>query len=148
MTIDEKPQSISRGGVQAENLIPPTYHTHNGADSPKVMMPAFDLTLKSVQVGITAATGSTQATGVQITKDIAEISVCANAGDAVTLPRAKAGLQILITNHGAASCDVFPAVGNAINEGAADAAKALAANATLLCYAYDSTNFECLTLAR
>jgi hypothetical protein len=92
--------------------------------------------------------GSTQATGVQITSDIVEISVCANAGDSVRLPMAKRGLQILITNHGAQSCDVFPALNNTINEGTVNVAKALAANATFLCYSYDDTNFEILTLSR
>lgn len=124
------------------------YHTHNGIDSPKTIMPMFDLSLRTVQSGITASTGSTQATGVQITKDIVEISVCANAGDSLTLPYARTGLLIIITNHGANSADIFPNVGDAINEAAVNTAKAVAADATLICYAYSDSAWECLTLAR
>ena len=102
---------------------------------------------KSVQATVTADVGSTQG-GSPITADIVEIAVCANAGDSVTLPTAVAGLQILITNHGALSADVFPATSDAINEAAADSAKALAVDASMLCSAYDATNWECLTMAR
>ncbi|MBI2607914.1 MAG: hypothetical protein HYW51_03760, partial [Candidatus Doudnabacteria bacterium] len=103
--------------------------------------------IRSVQAAVTADVGSVQG-GSPMTADIMEISVSANAGDAVTLPAAVAGATAIITNHGAASADVFPASGDAINEAAADAAKALGVNASIICYAYDTTNWECLTLAR
>lgn len=103
---------------------------------------------KSVQAGITAHAGGGQADAVEITKDIAEISVCATAGDSVKLPAAVAGLQILIMNHGVAAADVFPNTDDAINEQAANAAKSLAADNSMLCTAYDDTNWECLTLSR
>ena len=148
MNLNDKPQSISEGGVQAENLISSPYHTHDGINSPKIKQPVSDLTEQSVQSGITAATGSTQATGVQIKADLVEISVCATAGDALTLPRAKRGLQILITNHGAASADIFPAVGDFINEAAVNTAKTCAADASLLLWCYVDKYWEVLTLAR
>jgi len=103
--------------------------------------------IKSVTATITASTGSAQG-GSPLTKDYNEISVCATAGDSVTLPTAVAGLQITITNHGAESADVFPATDDAINEAAANTAKALAADASMTCFSYDVTNWECLTLAR
>lgn len=122
-------------------------HNHDGINSPKVINPMFDLSRKSVQAGVTANTGSTQATGEQIIKDIVEISVCANAGDSLRLPFAVQGLQILITNHGANSCDVFPSLGDFVDE-VEDTAKAVAANASILCTAYDNKYWECLTMAR
>lgn len=102
---------------------------------------------KTVQAGITADVGQAQG-GSPITANIAEIATCANANDSVTLPAAVAGLQVIVTNHGVAAADVFPAAGDAIDEAAADTAKALAVNASMLCYAYDATNWECLTMAR
>jgi len=101
----------------------------------------------AVTATITADVGSVQG-GSALTRGLNEIAVCVNAGDAVTLPLAAAGQVVIITNHGAQSCDVFPASGDAINEAAANAAKALAADATMFCYSYDSTNWECNTLAR
>lgn len=102
---------------------------------------------QSVTAGITADSGSIQG-GSPITTQIAEISVCGTIGDAVTLPPALAGIEIKIINHGANSADVFPATDDAINEAAADTAKALAADASMTCMAYDAVNWECLTLAR
>jgi len=103
---------------------------------------------RSSQVGITAHAGGGQPSAVEITKDIAEISICATEGDSVKLPAAVAGLVILITNHGAAAADVFPNTDDTINEEAANTAKSLGINASMLCIAYDATNWECLTLAR
>ena len=103
--------------------------------------------IKSVSAGVTAHVGSAQGNGAFV-EDIVEIATCANIGDAVTLPTAVAGLQALVINHGANSADVFPASSDNINEAGANLAKALAADASLLCTAYDATNWECLTLAR
>lgn len=124
------------------------YHTHNGIDSPKTMNPMFNLSKQSVQKGVTANTGSTQATGEKIIKDMVEIATCANAGDSLTLPIAVIGLQILIINHGANSADIFPNVGDAINEAAVDTAKAVAADASMICTCWNDGQWECLTLAR
>lgn len=101
----------------------------------------------AVSATVTSHTGSIQGNN-PITRSLVELSVTANAGDANTLPSAAAGQIVIVTNHGAQSADVFPASGDAINEAAANAAKAVAVDATMLCYAYDETNWECLTLAR
>ena len=103
---------------------------------------------KSDQVGITAHAGGGQGDAVVITKDIVEISICASGGDSVKLPVAAAGLQILVINHGAEAADVFPNTDDAINEEAANTAKSLAVNTTMLCSAYDGTNWECVLLTR
>ena len=101
----------------------------------------------AVTATITADVGSVQG-GNPITRSIVEIAVSGTTGDSVTLPAAATGQTVLITNHGVNSVDVFPASGDAINEGSADAAKAVAANAGLICFAYDATNWECWTMAR
>jgi hypothetical protein len=103
---------------------------------------------RSVQSGITAFAGGGQASAVVITEDIAEISVCATAGDSVKLPTASAGLSIFITNHGVMAADVFPNTDDAINEAAVNTAKSVAVIASMLCISYNATNWECLTLAR
>jgi ABC-type amino acid transport system permease subunit len=97
---------------------------------------------ESTSATITADVGSAQG-GSPLTSIFNVISVCANAGDSATLPAAAAGLRVYVLNTGANSADVFPASGDAINEGSANAAKAVAANALLTCYAYDTTNWEC-----
>ena len=101
----------------------------------------------AVSAGVTADVGSAQG-GSPITRSIVEIATCVNSGDSVTLPTAVAGRTVIITNHGAQAADVFPASGDAINEGAADTATAIAANETFICYAYDATNWEVCQLAR
>lgn len=77
-----------------------------------------------------------------------EIATVASTDDSVKFPAAAAGLQVIITNHGANAGTCFPASGDKINEASGDAAKALAADASLLCYAQAATDWECLTLAR
>jgi len=81
----------------------------------------------SITTGITANTGSSQATGEVLTARTNVISTCANAGDAVTLPaNCGKGAQIFVRNNGAASADVFPPSGGAFNGGSTDAAFAVA----------------------
>ena len=111
--------------------------------------PTFTGNIKrSVQVGITAFATGGQANAVAIVADIAEISICATGGDSVKLPTAVAGLVIKIINHGAAAADVFPNTDDAINEAAANTAKSLGIDASMLCIAYNAVNWECLILAR
>ena len=97
----------------------------------------------SVAVGQTANTGSVQGNN-PITTEFYEISVCANAGDAVTLPTAKAGQLVIIVNNGANSADVFPASGDKIDGGSANAAFALAAGANALFICQDATDWDTL----
>jgi len=85
---------------------------------------------KSNQLTVTADVGSIQG-GSPITTSFVVVSVCANAGDAVTLPATfQAGTQVKIKNNGAQSCDVFPASGDNLGAGA-DTQAALASGASI-----------------
>ena len=75
----------------------------------------------SVTEAITATASGNQATGVQITTRYNRVSVCATNGDSVTLPPALVDEMIVIGNDGAANLAVFPAVGEKIGSGAANA---------------------------
>lgn len=78
----------------------------------------------SVENAITASTGSTQATAVQLSAAMSRISVCANAGDAVRLPKASlnVGASMVVVNDGAQNADVFPYSGDNIDAVGADTA--------------------------
>ena len=91
--------------------------------------------------GITADVGSSQGDG-PLTVGVNEISVCANAGDAVTLPVAVVNLshEVTILNNGANACDVFPASGDNLGAGV-DTASSLAAGANITYKSYDATNW-------
>ena len=101
------------------------------------------LVKRSVAAGVTADTGSAQGDGA-ITTDVVQISTCANAGDAVTLPTAVAGLTITVINNGAEACDVFPAASDNLGAGANTAAS-LAAAANITYVAIDATNWVAVT---
>ena len=78
----------------------------------------------SVANAVTAGTTQTIAGGTAITKRITRVTTVANAGDAVTLPRAYAGDRRTVMNKGGGnSLNVFPGVStdkvNALSTGAA-----------------------------
>ena len=97
--------------------------------------------------GVTADVGSAQGNG-PITNSLVQVSTVGTTGDAQTLPVASAGKTVIVTNQGANAMDLFPASGDDINETGANTAVSVAVNETVLCVAYDSTNWEVLTLAR
>jgi hypothetical protein len=97
----------------------------------------------SVAVGQTANTGSVQGNN-PITTEFYEIATCANAGDACTLPSSVAGQLVIVVNNGANSADVFPASGDKIDGGSANAAFALAAGANALFICQDGTDWDSL----
>jgi len=90
--------------------------------------------------GITADVGSAQGDGALVSS-YNEISVCANPGDAVTLPSASAGIKVTIINNGANAADVFPASGDDCG-GGADTAVSLAAGSNITYMAIDATTWE------
>ena len=90
--------------------------------------------------GITADIGSSQGDG-QLTAPFNEISVCANAGDAVTMPDAIKGHPITIINNGVNACDVFPSTGDDLGAGV-NTAVSLAAGSNITYFPYDNTNWE------
>lgn len=101
--------------------------------------PLLTLAKRAVTTGVTADVGSIQG-GSPIVRDITQISVCANPGDAVTLPAAAAGLEITIINNGAQAADVFPAAGDNCGAGV-NSAVSLAAGANITYIALDGTTW-------
>jgi hypothetical protein len=75
---------------------------------------------------LTALAGGGQAGATPITASIARFTVVATGGDSSLLPAAIAGRQVTVINSGAASMNVFPATGETIDAGAANAASAVA----------------------
>jgi len=113
-----------------------TTMTNKTLTAPVLNDPTFD-----VAVGVTAHTGSAQGNGA-ITSTFVEIATCANPGDAVTLPNSAAGKLVIIANNGANSADIFPASGDKIDGGSANAAQALAAGSNRIYICQDATDWD------
>ena len=130
-----------KGQFWVETATPniPRFTDDAGTDHYIQTTPSLLLRRKSVTAGITAAVGSAQGDG-PLTTEVNQISTCANAGDAVTLPTAVAGLEVTIINNGAQAADVFPASGDNLGAGV-DTAASLAAGANITYVAYDATNW-------
>lgn len=96
----------------------------------------------TVSPAVTAFAGGGQASATAISLDFSNITVCATAGDSVKLPAATVGKTYTITNRGAASANVFPATGDTINGGAANAAIALPVGATYEFIAINTTDWK------
>lgn len=80
------------------------------------MKKRLNLTIYSVERGITASTTQTQ--GKQIlTHDINEIATCATTNDTVTLTSAIPGLQMTVINDGVEILQIFPASGDDLSAG-------------------------------
>lgn len=89
---------------------------------------------------ITAST--TQSQGQQpLTRRFNRIATCANANDAVTLPSAVEGLMCCVRNDGANTLQIFPASGDDINGGSADASITLAAGSQVVLGAMDDDSW-------
>ena len=81
---------------------------------------------------LTATAAGTQGTSLLLNSVINRVTTVATAGDAVKLPQAVAGIQIVVTNAAAAnSMNVFPNTGDSINGAAANAAYAVPAGKTV-----------------
>jgi hypothetical protein len=86
--------------------------------------------------GVTATAGGGQANARQIGDMTTRVTTVATAADSVKLPVAVPGLMLTVINAAAAnSMNLFPATGEAINAGAANAAFAVAAGKAVLCIA-------------
>lgn len=84
---------------------------------------------------VTAFAGGGQGSATPLTAAISRITVCATINDSVRLPRATPGQRIAVHNLGAATANVFPSVGDAIN--------ALAVNTALAVATSKGTFFDC-----
>lgn len=80
---------------------------------------------------ITATAAGTQSTSLQVSTAINRITTVVSIGDAVKLPVANAGMQLIIANASANSMNVFPGVGDAVGALSANAAFAIAAGKTV-----------------
>jgi hypothetical protein len=78
--------------------------------------------------GLTAHAGGGQGSATAITAMQNFFSTVATGGDSSVLPSAQVGMEIAVANNGAASMNVFPASGQTINNGAANASVAVAAS--------------------
>ena len=92
--------------------------------------------LKSVANGLTALAGGGQTGATLVSNAFNRFTTVATAADSAILPSAQPGMETTVTNAAAAnSMNLFPAVGDSINAGAANAAFAIAAakSAYLFC---------------
>lgn len=98
---------------------------------------------KTVTNSITAGSTQTQAGATALTTDLNRVTTVTTTGDGVKLPSAAAGLEITIINSGANALQVWPASGDAIDGGAADAvdSNTLAAGSSRKYLAVDATNW-------
>ncbi len=94
----------------------------------------------NLDAAITAGTTQTQAGGTALVKEYNNISVCANATDAVTLPAATPGRHCIVMNSGAQTCKVFPAVGDDCG-GGVDTAVTQSTTVNKHYYAIDATTW-------
>lgn len=102
----------------------------------QITMTAGGQILQSVQTGITATPSGTQGNSVKITAMAAFVSTAATTGDSVTLPPAAPGMElsIIVQNVTATTISVFPASGETINTGSANASVTAAKNAVTMFY--------------
>jgi hypothetical protein len=86
--------------------------------------------------GLTALAGGGQTGATPITTAMARFSTVATLNDSAILPVSQPGMSITVSNAGAAGMNVFPASGEAINAGSANAAFAVASGKTaeFVCY--------------
>lgn len=92
--------------------------------------------LQSVQTGLVAHAGGGQANGTPLTAMACFVATAATTGDSVTLPVSVPGMEIslVVQNTTAATINVFPATGETINGGSANAAIAAAKQAITMFY--------------
>lgn len=88
--------------------------------------PALTSTPFATTTGLTAFAGGGQGSATPLTGNINRVTVCATAADSAKLPLGTVGRKVSVYNAGAASCNVFPQTGEAINSGGANAAFAVA----------------------
>ena len=103
--------------------------------------------LISAVSGIVAFAGGGQGSATLITRTFNRVTTCATIADSVKLPLARPGAQVLIANRGAASLNVFPQTGEAINALANNTALALAVNVIAIYSCALSGKWEAGTLA-
>lgn len=91
--------------------------------------------------GLVAHAGGGQGSATKLTAAVNRVVTVATAADSVLLPAAKKGARVVAINAAAANAmNVFPTTGDAIDAGAANAAKSVAAGKACTFYcAVDGT---------
>lgn len=86
--------------------------------------------------GLVAHAGGGQGSATPVSASMARFATVATAGDSSLLPASKPGMNLLVTNAGVASMNVFPNGTDAINALGASGAFALGAgkSCTFVCY--------------
>lgn len=98
----------------------------------------------NVTNSITAFATGGQASATQLSAGINRVTTVGTAGDSVKLPTAEVGLLVVVSNAAAAnSMNLFPASGASINNGASNAALAVAAGKSVTCWGVTSTIWAC-----
>jgi hypothetical protein len=96
---------------------------------------------ESIKTGIAAA-GNSQATAAQLTHTVNVIATAtATSADGVKLPTASTGARCIVINKTAETLDVWPATGDKIENGSANAATTQATNVHITYYAVDGENW-------
>lgn len=91
---------------------------------------------------IVAHAGGGQGSATALTTEYNNVTTVASAGDSVVLPSASAGVRSIIKNNGTHDLAVFPATGDTINGGAANASITLPVGEQMIFSAIDSTDWE------
>ena len=96
---------------------------------------------ESIKTGIAAA-GNSQATAAQLTHTVNVVATAtATSADGVKLPTASTGARCIVINKSGETLDVWPATGDKIEDGSANAATTQADNAHVTYYAVDGENW-------
>lgn len=98
---------------------------------------------RSIQSGVATA-GTTQATATALTKDINVINTNTSSTQGVVLPTGTAGMEVILINATATSCNVYPASGASIDASAANAAFSLPGPARIMFIATSATQWYTL----
>ena len=125
--------SITVSGIPSVNITNITNTSILTCSTPSIALSAS---------GAVSATGTTQGTGAVLTSMLNVVtSVTASSAEAVVLPSAAIGVAVTVVNTTATALKVFPASGDVINGGSANASITLAPYATYQFVAKDTTNW-------
>jgi hypothetical protein len=137
----------TNGGPLTNNQVDANFDNLNNdkyesGDSVSLADITFTGTLTLSASGAVSATGTTQGTGAVLTSMLNVVtSVTASSAEAVVLPSAAIGVAVTVVNTTATALKVFPASGDVINGGSANASITLAPYATYQFVAKDTTNW-------
>lgn len=94
------------------------------------------------QVGLTAHAGGGQTNGTPLIAGFNQFTTVASAADSATLPANVLGNTVVVSNAGASSMNVFPALGDNINSLSVNTAIAVTPGASLVFYGTSGTNWQ------